>query len=84
MPAPLRHLGPVLTLAALAVATTGVHAQRLPVDATVASASVTGFAQLDARIDGGGDVKGSGAYAIGSVVAATFAAGVGLVLTGGW
>ncbi|MFO1306901.1 MAG: DUF6268 family outer membrane beta-barrel protein [Burkholderiales bacterium] len=68
MPAPLRFLGPVLALASLAVATTGAQAQRLPVGATVASASLTGFAQLDAGIDGGGDVKGSGAYAIGSVV----------------
>lgn len=68
MPAPLRLLGPVLTLAALAVATTAAQAQRLPVGGTVASASVTGFAQLDAGIDGGGDIKGSGAFAIGSVV----------------
>lgn len=65
MPAFLRF--PALATLALALAAPAAQAQRLPVGATVVNASVTGFAQLDADIDGGGELKGSGAFATGSI-----------------
>ena len=66
MPVPARLLA--IAFAALAMPATGALAQRLPVGATVTSASITGYAQLDADIDGGGDFHGSGVFAIGSVL----------------
>ena len=66
MPVPARLL--VSAAAALAFAAGGALAQRLPVGATVASATITGYAQLDADIDGGGDFHGGGVFAIGSVL----------------
>ena len=66
MPVPARLL--VSAAAALAFAAGGALAQRLPVGATVTSATITGYAQLDADIDGGGDFHGGGVFAIGSVL----------------
>jgi len=66
MPVPARLLA--IAFAALAMPATGALAQRLPVGATVTSASITGYAQLDADIDGGGDFHGSGVFGIGSVL----------------
>ena len=66
MSVPARFLA--AALAALTLPSAGALAQRLPVGATVTSASITGYAQLDADIDGGGDFHGSGVFAIGSVL----------------
>jgi len=56
-----------LALAALPFVTSMAAAQGLPVGATVANASLTAYTQLDADIDGGGEAKFSGAFALGSV-----------------
>lgn len=53
------------SIAALACA--AASAQGLPVGATSASASITAYTQLDADIDGGGEVRSTGAFAIGSL-----------------
>lgn len=51
----------------LALASTLAAGQGLPVGATVANASLTAYTQLDADIDGGGEARYVGAFAIGSV-----------------
>jgi len=53
------------TLAAIACTTAA--AQGLPVGATTSTASITAYAQLDADIDGGGQARSSGVFAIGGV-----------------
>lgn len=70
-----------LAAAAFAAAVPCAHAQGLPVGATLASVAVTGYTQLDADIDGGGEARYSGAVAGGSLTrrfSSQLTAGIGL------
>lgn len=63
----IRRLAPPFVATIVAFASPGAAAQGLPVGASVANASVTAWSQLDADIDGGGETRGYGAFAIGSL-----------------
>ncbi|MCE7878816.1 MAG: hypothetical protein DYH14_16185, partial [Betaproteobacteria bacterium PRO3] len=62
MPPPSRAV-PLFVATIVAFAWSCASAQGLPAGASVANASVTGWSQLDADIDGGGETRGYGAFA---------------------
>lgn len=62
----LRTLAPTLVSTALALASTGAVAQGLPVGAASVGASLTGYTQLDADLDGGGEARYGGFIANGT------------------
>lgn len=64
---PSSRVVPLFAATIVAVAWSCASAQGVPVGASVANASVTAWSQLDADIDGGGETRGYGAFAIGSL-----------------